>query len=146
MTTLSLRKSAIGRWGILFLISLVIAANYYFYDALSSIKSTLQSELGLSSTDYGLIISFYSFPNTFLLMAIIGGILLDKWGIRLTGFIFVFFTTVGALTTAYGASVYYRAGGFMHGMMGSFLKNYTPELKMMMLGRLFLVLELRRVL
>ena len=37
-------------------------------------------------------------------MAIFGGMILDKWGIRKTGFLFVLLCAVGAIITAYGAS------------------------------------------
>ena len=79
------------RWGFLLLVSFVIAANYYAYDAISSIKSVLQTELGVSSTDYGIYVSFYGVPNTFLLMTVFGGIFLDRFGIRKTGFVFTLF-------------------------------------------------------
>jgi len=125
------------RWIILIIVSVVIGCNYYVYDAMSSIKSVLQAQLGFSSTDYGLIISFYAWPNTFLLMAIIGGIVLDKWGIKRTGIMFVSFCTLGAFLTAYGASDAYTSGGFGYEFFGSFLSGYSPELKMMILGRLF---------
>jgi len=124
------------RWGLLILVSVVIAANYYSYDAMSSIKSVLQTELGISSTDYGLIVSFYGFPNTFLLMTVFGGIFLDRFGIRKTGFFFTLFCTLGVLLTAYGASDAFRAGGFGYAFFKSFLPNYSPELKLMVLGRL----------
>lgn len=132
----AMNEYPILRWGILLLISIVIFANYYCYDALSSIKTVMQKELNLSSTDYGLIVAFYSLPNL-LGMTILGGIILDRWGIRLTGGIFVFFTGFGALITAYGASDFYQQGSFGYSFMESFLVNYSPELKMMMLGRLF---------
>ena len=124
------------RWGLLLLVSFVIAANYYAYDAMSSIKSVLQTELGISSTDYGLIVSFYGFPNTFLLMTVFGGIFLDRFGIRKTGFFFTLFCALGVLLTAYGASDFFRGGGFGYSLFQSFLPQYSPELKMMMLGRL----------
>lgn len=133
----ALNDSVIMRWGVMLLISVTMGVSYYFYDALSSIKSVMQTELNLSSTDYGLIVSFYSFPNTFLLMAVLGGIILDRWGIRKTGMMFVTFMTFGAFLTAYGASGYYKNGGLGHELMGKFLTGYSPELKMMMLGRLF---------
>ena len=136
ITQSPLQKLISYRWLILLLISLVIGTNYYVYDALSSIKSVMQAQLGFSSTDYGLIVSFYSFPNTFFLMSVIGGIILDKWGIRKVGFIFVFLCLLGAAVTAYGASGSFRAGGFGYSFLGSFLTNFTPELKMMMFGRL----------
>lgn len=130
-------QSAGLRWAILVLVGFVLSANYYFYDAFSTLKDQLMLEFGYSNTDYGLFVSFYSIPNTFLLMAVIGGVILDKLGIRKTGFIFVGFMAFGAMLTAYGASKYYSAGGFGHDLFSSFLPSYSPELKMMLLGRFF---------
>ncbi|RMF74243.1 MAG: MFS transporter [Acidobacteria bacterium] len=124
------------RWAVLLLVSLVMGANYYAYDALSSIKALLQSELGITSEQYGVIVSFYSVPNTFLLMTVFGGIILDRIGIRRTGLLFNLCCALGVIVTAYGASDTFRAGGPLHGLFGSFLTAYSPELKMMILGRL----------
>ncbi len=132
----TLRDSAKARWGILVLVSFLMAANYYFYDALSPLKGLLQEKLNFSSQDFGLVAGFYAFPNTFLLMAILGGIILDKLGIRPTGFLFAVFMLIGAVITAYGATDYYREGGFGYGLMNSFWSSYSPELKMMSLGML----------
>lgn len=124
------------RWIVLLIVSVVIATNYYVYDAMSSIKSVMQAELGFSNVDYGLIVAFYSFPNTFLLMAIFGGIIVDKWGIRKTGFLFVAFCAFGAGVTAYGATETFMNGGPGHGLISLILPGYSPQLKMMVLGRL----------
>ncbi|MCP4219100.1 MAG: major facilitator superfamily domain-containing protein 1 [bacterium] len=126
----------IVRWSLLLLVSFVIAANYYSYDAMSAIKETMQTQLGLSSTQYGIIVSFYSFPNTFLLMTVFGGIFLDRFGIRKTGFLFTLFCALGVLLTAYGASDMFRGGGFGYSFFKSVLPQYSPELKVMILGRL----------
>ncbi len=131
-----LRDSASARWGVLLLISYVMAANYYFYDALAPLKSALQEHLGFSSEDYGWVQGFYAFPNTFLLMAIFGGIILDKIGIRITGMVFVVFMVFGAFVTAYGTTTYYGNGGFGFNFMGSFLTRFSPQVKMMALGML----------
>ena len=133
----ALNESAAMRWGILILTGFILSVNYYFYDAFSTLKVLLMEEFGFTNTDYGLFVAFYSIPNTFLLMAVLGGIVLDKFGIRRTGFMFIFFMAFGAILTAYGASDLYRNGGPGHGLMSSFLKGYTPELKMMLLGRFF---------
>lgn len=133
----ALNESAAMRWGILILVGFVLFTNYYFYDAFSTLKDLLKAEFNFTNTDYGLFVSFYSIPNTFLLMAVIGGIILDKIGIRITGFTFVFFMALGALLTAYGASDIYSNGGVGYGLMQSFLPKYSPELKMMLLGRFF---------
>jgi MFS family permease len=130
------QTSALFRWGMLILVSLTTATNYYVYDAMSSIKSIMQAQLGFSNADYGLLVSFYSFPNTFLFMAILGGIILDKWGIRKTGNLFVAFCVAGIGLSAYGASPYFHNHGLGYDFLNSFLSGYSPELKMLMLGRL----------
>ncbi|MCE5305021.1 MFS transporter [bacterium] len=124
------------RWVVLVFGSLMMFANYYVYDAMSSIKSLMQTDLGFSNTDYGVIVSFYSFPNTFLLMALIGGIILDKWGIRKTGMLFVGLTFIGSLFFAFAPSGIYKSIPFLYNFMGSFLPQYSPEVKMLMFGRL----------
>ncbi len=133
----ALNEYAVARWGILILVGFILSVNYYFYDAFSTLKDLMSIEFGFSNTQYGLFVAFYSIPNTFLLMAVIGGVILDKLGIRRTGFIFVFFMALGAFITAYGASESYGEGGFGYGFMQSFLPDYSPELKMMLVGRFF---------
>ncbi len=133
----TLHDSALARWGVLILVGFVLSANYYFYDAFSTLKDHLANQFSFSNTQYGLFVSFYAIPNTFLLMAVIGGMILDRLGIRRTGFMFVFFMAFGAILTAYGASGFYSGGGPGYGVMQSFLPNYSPELKMMLLGRFF---------
>ncbi|MCX6256537.1 MAG: MFS transporter [Bacteroidia bacterium] len=130
----AMNESAPVRWAILFLVSFVMAANYYFYDCMSPLFDQLRMHLKFTGTDYGFLMSTYSIPNVFLFMAVIGGMILDKFGIRRTGFSFVFLMMIGSILTAYGASDYYRAGGFGHHFMSSFWTVYSPELKMMSLG------------
>lgn len=130
----TIKDSVIARWSVLLLASAVMFFNYYFYDALSPLKDLMQTNLGFSSTDYGIFVSAYSVPNVFLLMAVLGGIILDKIGIRITGFSFVFLMGIGALITAYGASESYLAGGLGYDFMNSFMPKYNPALKMMYLG------------
>jgi MFS family permease len=131
----TLKDKTLLRWGILLLVAFVQAANYYFYDAISPLKRNLEEHFNFTNTDFGMFVSAYSIPNIFLLMCIWGGIILDKLGIRRTGLLFVFLMTGGAFVTAYGASNYYGNGGFGYGFMDSFSPGYSPELKMMLLGR-----------
>ncbi len=129
-----LSESKAARWTVLMIVSFTMAVNYYFYDAVSPLKELLTEHLGFSSSDYGIFISAYSFPNVFLAMAVLGGIICDKLGIRITGFSFVFIMLVGSLITAYGSTTYYIEGGLGNSFMNSFLPNYSPSLKMMSLG------------
>jgi len=124
------------RWVVLALMSLIIFSNYYLYDCFSTLKATLQAETGATSTQWGLVRNFYNIPNTFLFMALLGGIFLDRFGIRRTGLVFTLLCAVGGLVTAYGVSDAFRGGGPGSDLMSSFLPGYSPELKMMMLGRL----------
>jgi len=122
------------RWLVLVLTSAVMFFNYYFYDALSPLKDLMQENLGFSSSEYGTFMSAYSVPNVFLLMAVLGGIILDRIGIRITGFVFILFMAIGTTITAYGASEAYLSGGFGYAFMNSFWPNVSPALKMMYLG------------
>jgi MFS family permease len=132
--SLSLRENKTLRWSILLLLSFVMAANYYFYDALSPLKQKMGEILGFSSSDYGFFIAAYSFPNVFLLMAVLGGMIADRFGIRITGFTFIFFMVAGSCITWYGASPYFNEGGFGYSMMNSFWTSKPPALKVMSLG------------
>jgi nitrate/nitrite transporter NarK len=134
MAKKTLKDSAILRWLVLILSSAIMFFNYYFYDALSPLKDLMQENLGFSSSEYGTFMSAYSFPNVFLAMAVLGGIILDKIGIRITGFVFILLMAVGSAITAYGASETFLAGGIGYGFMTSFLPNVSPALKMMSLG------------
>jgi MFS family permease len=129
-----INESPAARWGIMLLVSLAMATNYYFYDALSPLKDLMHSKLGFSSADYGLFMGAYSWPNVFLAMAVIGGVILDKIGIRITGSLFILLQVLGAGITAYGTTDYYINGGFGYNFMNSFLPTWSPVLKMTTLG------------
>lgn len=129
-----INDSAYARWGIMLLVSFTMATNYYFFDALSPLKDLMHSKLAFSSSDYGLLMSSYSWANVFLGMVVVGGILLDKIGIRITGFVFIFLQVIGAAITAYGTTDYFLNGGFGYSFMASFLPQFSPALKMTVLG------------
>jgi MFS family permease len=129
-----LNDSALIRWVVLIIVSISMAANYYFYDALSPLKQFMGEHLGFSSTDYGRFISAYSFPNVFLLMAVLGGIITDRLGIRITGTTFVALMVFGSFFTAYGASEYYNNGGPGYAFLDSFAHGWSPAFKMMFFG------------
>jgi MFS family permease len=128
----TLRDSTFMRWAVLVLASSVMFMNYYFYDAPNTLKDLLEKQLGWSSTDYGFFNSAYSVPNVFLLMAVLGGIILDKWGIRKTGFLFTALMALGGLVTAYGATAYFNDGGFGYGLAS--MGPWGPSLVCMSFG------------
>jgi len=130
-------ESAAWRWGVVLLVSITVASCYYFYDAISPLKNTLTEQLGWDSGDYGQFRAAYSWPNVFLLMAVVGGIITDRLGIRITGSFFASSMVVGTFLTWYGATPYFNDGGFGYGFLDSFLTTWSPSLKMMWLGFLF---------
>ena len=94
-----LNESAPLRWGVLVLISGLLFSTYWFQDCLGPLKSLMESQLGFHSGQFGLIIASTTWANLGL-MIILGGIALDKWGIRKTGTIFGILATAGAFIVA----------------------------------------------
>jgi MFS family permease len=126
------------RWSLLILVSVLLSISFYVWESLSPIKHILDVQLGIDNTDYGLLISAYSIPNVVFFMVILGGVLSDRFGVRMTGLLFTVLCTAGALVTVYGATDLFRSGGLGYGVLNSFLPRFSPELKMMIAGR-FLV-------
>jgi len=134
MRKMTIKDRPALRWLVLFLSSAVMFFNYYFYDALSPLKDLMQQNLQFTSSDYGFFVAAYSIPNAFLFLAVLGGIILDKIGIRPTGFMFIGFMAIGSAITAYGASDAFLNGGFGYEFLGSFWPKMQPSLKMMSIG------------
>lgn len=95
----TLRDSAAARWTVLVLISGIFFATYWFYDFFSPIKELMIQQLGISNADYGMIISATTWANVFG-MIIIGGIFLDRFGIRPAFLLFGGLATGGAALVA----------------------------------------------
>lgn len=87
------------RWLVLILMGWVIFGAYYAYDAVSPIADFIMRDMNLSRAQYGLLFSFYYLPN--FVMVLVGGILLDRIGIRRAGGIFVFLCAFGVFITAF---------------------------------------------
>jgi len=83
--TQSLRESAAARWSALAVVSLTMLFGYFLADVMAPLKPMLESQIHWTSSEYGFFTSAYGWFNVFLLMLIVGGIILDKMGIRFTG-------------------------------------------------------------
>jgi MFS family permease len=86
------------RWFVLVIMGLVIFGVYYAYDALSPIADFIMKGIDISRAQYGLLFSFYYVPN--IVMVLIGGILLDRIGIRKAGTLFAALCAAGVFLTA----------------------------------------------
>ena len=99
----------IFRWLILLFVSFAMFGNYYVYDSISPLADLLSRQLHFSDSDIGLLNAIYSVPNVF--MVLIGGIIIDKIGTRVSTFIFATLCFIGAGLTASAGSLTVMAAG-----------------------------------
>ncbi len=90
----TLRDSIALRWIVLVLLSALMFATYWFQHFFSGLKGLMESELGFTSEEFGRLIGLTTIANMFG-MIIVGGIVLDKWGIKLAGLVFGGLAAVG---------------------------------------------------
>ena len=83
--TNTLRDSKAARWTALAVVAFTMLCGYYLTDVMAPLKPMLEKELLWNSAEYGFFTSAYGWFNVFLLMLILGGIILDKMGVRFTG-------------------------------------------------------------
>lgn len=102
-TEKTLKDSAAVRWTMLVLTSFLLFATYWFYDVFSPLKDLMMTDLGIDSGSFGIVVSATTWANC-LGMILIGGIILDKWGIRVSSILFGLLVTIGAALTTLGAS------------------------------------------
>jgi nitrate/nitrite transporter NarK len=81
----SLRESKAARWTALAVVAFTMLCGYFLTDVIAPLKGLLEGQLGWTSSDFGFFNSAYGWFNVFLFMLIIGGIILDKMGLRFTG-------------------------------------------------------------
>jgi MFS family permease len=101
-----LKDSAAIRFTVLFMISVLMFGTYWFQDGLGPLKGLFESQLGFTSSQFGLLISSTTWANL-ALMIIVGGMALDRWGIRKTGMILCVIATLGAFVVAFGSKGYF---------------------------------------
>ena len=87
------------RWIILIWLSMAMAGNYYFHDAIGPLQKLLQDQLGFSQQQYGYIVSAYSLAPIFFVL--IGGIIIDRIGTRKSLLLFGVICLLGAMLMAF---------------------------------------------
>lgn len=80
----SLRDSKTARWLVLILVSLAMLTAYLFMEILSPLKTMVQNAYGWDNSQWGIVTGAQGYLNVFAGMLILGGIILDKMGIRFT--------------------------------------------------------------
>src|SRR5215204_5938066 len=97
------------RWAVLIALSVAMFGNYYTYDSIGPVADSLQRLLKYTDTQIGTLNAIYSFPN--VIMVLIGGIIVDRFGTRLSTLMFAVICTFGAVLTAVSPSFHVMALG-----------------------------------
>ena len=97
------------RWAVLVFMSVAMFGNYYVYDSIAPVADLLTEQLGFSSTQLGTLNAIYSAPN--IVMVLIAGVLVDRFGTRTATVVFTAICLVGAIVTAMSGTFLLMAAG-----------------------------------
>jgi len=107
--------TAFYRWMVLVFLSVAMFGSYYAYDALSPLADVLKEQLRFSDESIGFLQAIYSFPNIFTV--VIGGLIIDRFGLRKSLLLFGILSLVGpAITASSGVLTVMAAGRLIFGM------------------------------
>ena len=110
-----LRDSKAARWTALFIVSFTMFAGYFLADVMAPLQGMLEKELGWNASEYGFFTSAYGWFNVFLFFLIIGGIILDKMGVRFTGIMAAMIMVVGTAIKYWAISTHSLDGAMLFG-------------------------------
>ena len=99
-----------ARWTVLAIVSFTMMAGYVVAKEMSPLqfmleKATADGGMGWTSGEFGIFAGSRGFFNVFLLMLFVGGIILDKMGVRFTGILSCMLMLAGS-AAVYGAITY----------------------------------------
>src|SRR5690554_4849876 len=101
--------SALYRWMVLVFISLAMFGNYYIYDSIAPVMDLLSSELGYTDQQLGLLYTVYSIAAVIVLL--IGGYIIDRFGTKKSIFVFALICLLAAFLTAVSPEFFIMASG-----------------------------------
>ena len=114
--TNTLRDSKAARWTALAVVAFTMMCGYWLTDVMAPLKPMLEKELLWNSAEYGFFTSAYGWFNVFLLMLILGGIILDKMGVRFTGIMSTSIMVIGTAIKFWAVSTNSLDGQTLLGM------------------------------
>ncbi len=99
-----------ARWTVLAIVSFTMMAGYVVAKEMSPLQFMLEKAvqdggMGWTSGEFGIFAGSRGFFNVFLLMLFVGGVILDKMGVRFTGILSCVLMLAGA-AAVYGAITY----------------------------------------
>jgi MFS family permease len=110
----TLRDSKAARWTALAVVAFTMLCGYYLADVMAPLKGLLEGQLQWNSSEFGFFTSAYGWFNVFLLMLIIGGIILDKMGVRFTGLMAASIMVFGTAIKYWAISTHSLDGTYWH--------------------------------
>lgn len=100
----------------------LISASYFCYDNPGALQDNFKSDLDLTTTQFAMLYSIYSWPN--VILCFIGGFLIDRvFGIRLGTIIYMFILMIGQLIFAFGTTT----NAFYIMLLGRFIFGIGAE-------------------
>jgi len=103
------QPSHLYRWLVLIFVSLAMFGNYYIYDSINPLERIFLVQLGFSASMFGWLNASYSVAAVATLL--IGGILVDRLGIKKSLLLFSALILVGAILTALRGNFYTMVAG-----------------------------------
>jgi MFS family permease len=94
----------IYRWSVLVFVSLAMFGNYYIYDSIAPVFDLLSSQLNFNDQQLGLLYTVYSIAAIIVLL--IGGFIIDKFGTKKSILVFALICLVAAAVTAISSEFY----------------------------------------
>lgn len=96
-------------WLICALVAAALYGNYYVYDSIGPVADALQRQRGFTDTQVGLLNAIYNLPNVLLIL--VGGVLVDRFGAAKVTVWTSAICFAGALLTAFSPSFAGMAAG-----------------------------------
>jgi MFS family permease len=112
----TLAESKVARWTALGVVAFTMLCGYYLTDVMAPLKTMLEQQLSWSSSEYGTFTGAYGWFNVFLIMLILGGIILDKMGVRFTGKMATLLMVIGTAIKYWAVSTNMLDGHMLLGM------------------------------
>lgn len=97
-------------------VAFTMLCGYYLSDVMAPLKTMLEQQLLWTSNEYGKFTGAYGWFNVFLVMLIIGGIILDKKGVRFTGKMATMLMVAGTAVKFWAVSTHSLDGQILFGM------------------------------
>jgi len=90
------------RWIALFFICFSNFGPYFCFDNPQPLQNTIETQFQITTYQYNLLYTLYSLPN--IVLALVGGLFIDKIGIRISMMFFSFLTIIGQVFVTLGAA------------------------------------------